>query len=203
MTSNETGRVDECKALVRAILRILRVFSDWIASDAENELTDAAELSNKERQPQPRIAGIQEQEYHTVELNGIGSYWVIKYDVASRPVSFHHPLHWLLAGLLENIGLLEDGILAEAGWNASFVDLIRGTDQCRFSNTLFEPLCSFPKYEPVYGFEMATVCATKLIITARYRYERTHLTPMSFWCNLGSLWSILIFFLPRSSIGSS
>lgn len=146
MSGNEASRVDECKALVRAILRILRVFSDWVANDAENELTDAAELG-KERQPQPRIAGVQEQEYHAVKLDETCSYWIIKYDVASQPVSFHHPLHWLLAGLLENIGLLDDDTLAEAGWKGSFVDLLRGTDQCWFDfidNRLLLAILEYP-----------------------------------------------------------
>lgn len=130
-SDDEATRIDKCKALVRAILRIFKVFSDWVATDTENDLADSTELA-KERLPQPRIAGIQEQEYHNLQLKGTGSYWIIKYDVASQSVSFHHPLHWLLAGLLENISLLDDGILAEAGWMTSFCDLIRGTDHCRF-----------------------------------------------------------------------
>ncbi|KAG2173607.1 hypothetical protein INT43_005025 [Umbelopsis isabellina] len=131
ITSNDMTKIEESKALVRAILRILRMFSDWVASDEENEISEATE-PGKEKQPQPRIAGIQEQEYHMVELAGTGSYWVIKYNVANQPVSFHHPLHWLMAGLLENVRLLEDETLKEAGWQGSFCDLIRGTDQCRF-----------------------------------------------------------------------
>ena len=45
---------------------------------------------------------------------------VIKYDVASELVSFHHPLHWLLAGLLEYAYILDDDVLREAGWAGGF-----------------------------------------------------------------------------------
>jgi hypothetical protein len=43
------------------------------------------------------------------------SYDIVKYNVASHPVSFHHPLHWFLGELLEHIDVLDDGILRMAG----------------------------------------------------------------------------------------
>ncbi|KAI8061736.1 hypothetical protein BC940DRAFT_349914 [Gongronella butleri] len=70
------------------------------------------------------IGGIHAQTYHLVSLPNMSPFQVIQYDVASQPVSFHHPLHWLLAGLLEHAHLLTDDLLAQAGWTDGFYSAI-------------------------------------------------------------------------------
>lgn len=43
--------------------------------------------------------------WHEVELGGT-AFKIVKYDVASQAVSFHHPIHWVLAELLHHERLL-------------------------------------------------------------------------------------------------
>ncbi|CAG8747262.1 29173_t:CDS:2, partial [Racocetra persica] len=61
---------------------------------------------------------IREPEFHDVTFpqnNYLLSFKVVKFEVASQPVSFHHPLHWFLAELLEHVDLLDDDILKQYG----------------------------------------------------------------------------------------
>ncbi|CAJ0823623.1 3994_t:CDS:10 [Entrophospora sp. SA101] len=51
------------------------------------------------------------------------TYRVIKFDVSSQPVSFHHPLHWFLAQLIENVELLDEDLLKQNGWD-SFQNMV-------------------------------------------------------------------------------
>lgn len=51
--------------------------------------------------------------WHDVEFAGV-EYQVLKFDVASEWVSFHHSLHWLLAELFKHEELLEDEKLRAA-----------------------------------------------------------------------------------------
>ncbi|KAL1925009.1 uncharacterized protein VTP21DRAFT_4663 [Calcarisporiella thermophila] len=60
--------------------------------------------------------------FHTVAMHA-GNFKVVKFSVASQPVSFHHPLHWFLAELLENVSLLDDAKLRAFGWE-TFRDLV-------------------------------------------------------------------------------
>ncbi|RIA96511.1 hypothetical protein C1645_707932 [Glomus cerebriforme] len=55
------------------------------------------------------------------------SFRVVKFEVASQPVSFHNPLHWFLAELLENVNLLDDELLKQHGLG-SFQSMIMGFD---------------------------------------------------------------------------
>ncbi|CAG8576647.1 181_t:CDS:2 [Paraglomus brasilianum] len=55
------------------------------------------------------------EDFHTIRFGSHPKHLefkVVKFDVASEPVSFHNPLHWFLAELLESIKLLDDTILA-------------------------------------------------------------------------------------------
>ncbi|ORX55573.1 hypothetical protein DM01DRAFT_1382719 [Hesseltinella vesiculosa] len=83
------------------------------------------------------IAGIYAQSHHTVVLPNMPPFKVIEYDVTSQPVSFHHPLHWLLAGLLEHAHLLTDDLLSQAGWTQGFANAIsRFTQQADSTSDL-------------------------------------------------------------------
>jgi E3 ubiquitin-protein ligase UBR1 len=63
-------------------------------------------------------------EMHTVELAG-HTYQVVKYTVSCQSVSFHNPMHWLLAEMLQFVNLLDDETLKQAGWH-SFHNVIFG-----------------------------------------------------------------------------
>jgi hypothetical protein len=44
------------------------------------------------------------------------SFEVIEYKVSAQPVAFHHPLHWFLADLLENVDFLDSRELQKVGF---------------------------------------------------------------------------------------
>lgn len=46
------------------------------------------------------------------------AYEIIKYKVSVQPVSFHHPLHWFLADLLENVDFLDSQELQKIGFDS-------------------------------------------------------------------------------------
>ena len=46
------------------------------------------------------------------------AYEIIKYKVSAQPVSFHHPLHWFLADLLENVDFLDSQELQKIGFDS-------------------------------------------------------------------------------------
>ncbi|KAG0045707.1 hypothetical protein BGZ83_009072 [Gryganskiella cystojenkinii] len=46
------------------------------------------------------------------------AYEIIKYKVSVQPVSFHHPLHWFLADLLENVNILDSKELQTIGFSS-------------------------------------------------------------------------------------
>ncbi|CAO3609919.1 unnamed protein product [Cunninghamella blakesleeana] len=123
-------RVDSAKVLVRAFSRILKKIMDWgIEIAGENNNTNTEETSdqtnNKTKSaPTVYISGLQTQTHHTISLPNMAPFDVIKYDVSSQPVSFHHPLHWLLAGLLEHAHILTEDVLKGAGWSTDFYQAI-------------------------------------------------------------------------------
>lgn len=98
---------DSPKIVGSAIRRVLKKLSEW-ADKREEEL---GVLKRNELLPR-------KQGYHIVQTLTAGSFNVIAYEVASQPVSFHHPLHWFLAGILENVQWLDDDMLADAGFGS-------------------------------------------------------------------------------------
>ncbi|KAF9180948.1 hypothetical protein BGZ51_005784 [Haplosporangium sp. Z 767] len=46
------------------------------------------------------------------------SFEVIEYKVSAQPVAFHHPLHWFLADLLENVDFLDSAELQKIGFES-------------------------------------------------------------------------------------
>lgn len=104
------------KVIGLAIRRVLKKLSDW----ADKREEDLGVITGDE--PLPRA-----QQYRLVHTLTAGSFNIIEYEVASQPVSFHHPLHWFLAELLEKTQWLEDGLLLEAGYG-SFRELMMGSD---------------------------------------------------------------------------
>ncbi|KAF7728893.1 hypothetical protein EC973_005288 [Apophysomyces ossiformis] len=142
-TSTSKQRVLTAKTLIRAISRVLKKIEEW-GSEPEEE-TEVNEANAK--RAQTTINGVATQIYHTVSLPYIGPLAIIRYDVASEPVSFHHPLHWLLAGLLEYASLLDDDVLLEAGWSGGFrqaITLYQSIDRDDVSPDALLPILDFP-----------------------------------------------------------
>ena len=76
------------------------------------------------------LSSLREPEFHDVIFPAnpyFISFRVVKFEVASQPVSFHHPIHWFLAELLENVNLLDDELLKQHGLG-SFQSMIMGFD---------------------------------------------------------------------------
>ncbi|CAG8465516.1 1191_t:CDS:10 [Ambispora leptoticha] len=80
--------------------------------------------------PDNRKLELRQQEFHEISFPSnpyIPTFKVVKFNVASQPVSFHHPLHWFLGELLEHIELLNDEALVQHGWD-SFQDMMMSFD---------------------------------------------------------------------------
>ncbi|KAG0171555.1 hypothetical protein DFQ28_000812 [Apophysomyces sp. BC1034] len=131
------------KTLIRAINRVLKKIEEWGSEpEDETEINDASA-----KRAQTSITGVGVQVYSPVPFPYIGSLAIIRYDVASEPVSFHHPLHWLLAGLLEYASLLDNDVLREAGWPGGFrqaITLYKSTDGEDVSPDILLPILDFP-----------------------------------------------------------
>lgn len=124
--STKQDKIDTATTVVRAISRVLKKIIDWGKLDPEEEAADKAKRAAAPAgtAPPQKIYGATAQVFHTVTLRYTEPFEVIKYNVATQPVSFHHPLHWLLSGLLEYAHLLNDDVLHEAGWEGGFKRMI-------------------------------------------------------------------------------
>ncbi|KAF9972936.1 hypothetical protein BGZ73_003880 [Actinomortierella ambigua] len=89
-----------------------------------NALSNPSALSTSS-QARPAQATIQFTPVHTVVMptTPASHFEVIQYKVSAQPVAFHHPLHWFLADLLENVDLLDDSVVQQLGY-ASFRDMM-------------------------------------------------------------------------------
>ncbi|KAG0236519.1 hypothetical protein BGW41_000387 [Actinomortierella wolfii] len=93
-------------------------------------------------QPQRTQPVIQVTPVHTVVLPTTppSHFEIIPYKVSAQPVAFHHPLHWFLADLLENVELLDDSTVQQLGY-ASFRDMMLqfvGSDKDTDAQRLFK-----------------------------------------------------------------
>lgn len=114
LTATQHDRAHTAQILVRAVARVLKAIDDW-----------GAEPIDKTRLPLPQVPATKEYRQHKVTLPYVGDINVVQYDITSDPVSFHHPLHWLLAGILESATWLDSALVAEAGWNEGFFNAIK------------------------------------------------------------------------------
>ncbi|KAJ2113205.1 E3 ubiquitin-protein ligase ubr1, partial [Coemansia sp. RSA 788] len=62
-------------------------------------------------------------------------YEIVKYDVASCPISFHHPLHWFMAELFQHVQHLTDKRARDFGF-ASVRDMVFSTFDTRLDRAL-------------------------------------------------------------------
>lgn len=105
-------RIQAAQATIRAVARIINYIHEWGWGTEE------------EAGKPPPVPATTDCKYHTITFPHVGSLDVIDYDISSRPVSFHHPLHWLLAGILDAASWVDDQVLTAAGWNAPFEEII-------------------------------------------------------------------------------
>ena len=121
--SDSSVRLGATRTLVYTITRILRMIDNWGAEPDDMRSVDDHSASKKLRPTpqQPGISGPGEQEYHTFQLPYVDQpIKVIKYDITSQPVSFHHPLHWLLAFVIEHTAFINDEMLVDVGFPNGF-----------------------------------------------------------------------------------
>ncbi|KAI8373902.1 hypothetical protein BD560DRAFT_350498 [Blakeslea trispora] len=128
--STDQEKSSTVSTIVRAVSRVLKAIMEWGQVDEEEEEMEKAKqlaqssTTTGNSAPAQKIYGAMAQEFHTVSLKYTEPFEVIKYNVATQPVSFHHPLHWLLSGLLECAHLLTDDVLLQAGWEGGFKEVI-------------------------------------------------------------------------------
>lgn len=128
--STKEDKINAAVTVVRAISRVLKKITNWGKLDEEEEEAEKAKratavaAATTPTAPPQKIYGAASQVFHTITLRYTEPFEVIKYNVATQPVSFHHPLHWLLSGLLEYAHLLNDDVLREAGWEGGFKKMI-------------------------------------------------------------------------------
>jgi E3 ubiquitin-protein ligase UBR1 len=64
-----------------------------------------------------RMSGGSKAAFHAVAFGG-ATYQLADFDVASKPVSFHHPLAWLFAEMVKNVDALDQSALEPIGVNS-------------------------------------------------------------------------------------
>ncbi|KAG2196036.1 hypothetical protein INT47_005372 [Mucor saturninus] len=116
---SEITVTEASRNLCRSIYRVLKALSDWNPHLAPRRDTNTFE-------PDTRviIKGLSGQKFHQVNTPNAGVFEIVDYDVSENPVSFHHPFHWLLSELFENVSLLNQGVLAELGWLGGFKQMV-------------------------------------------------------------------------------
>ncbi|KAG0916086.1 hypothetical protein G6F33_002727 [Rhizopus arrhizus] len=128
-TATPEEKVSTAITLVTAISRVLKQINEWGRYDPEEEKAEQERAeqennlgTNNTSTPTNayKVYGSSTQTFYEVDLEYLSPIKVVKYVVTEQPVSFHHPLHWLLSGLLEHAHLLTDDVLRQAGWTREF-----------------------------------------------------------------------------------
>ncbi|KAI8641693.1 hypothetical protein BD408DRAFT_444126 [Parasitella parasitica] len=117
--STESSMAEASRNLCRSIYRVLKEISEW-------KPVLVPRKAGEQMLPETRtvIKSLDEQEFHQLSAFNTGDYEIVKYDIACSPVSFHHPFHWLLSELFENVSLLHQGVLNELGWLGGFKQMV-------------------------------------------------------------------------------
>ncbi|CAG8598717.1 10072_t:CDS:10 [Funneliformis mosseae] len=107
--------------------------SVWVTSTpgSYGPFAKSAKFSDERNEDKDNnLSSLREPEFHDVIFPAnpyFLSFRVVKFEVSSQPVSFHHPLNWFLAELLENVNLLDDELLKQHGFG-SFQSMMMGFD---------------------------------------------------------------------------
>ncbi|GAN09079.1 conserved hypothetical protein [Mucor ambiguus] len=158
-SATEQDKINTATTVVHAINRILKKIMEW------GQLDEAEETAEREKNltvpagpvPAQKIFGAAAQTFHTISLGFSEPFQVIKYNVATQPVSFHHPLHWLLSGLLEYAHLLNDDVLRHAGWEGGFkqiITLFNGNKTAAASPNVLLPILDYPVRTIVFSSQI-------------------------------------------------
>ncbi|KAI7893972.1 uncharacterized protein EV154DRAFT_119270 [Mucor mucedo] len=155
--TTKQDKIDTATTVVRAVSRVLKKIMDWGKLDPEEEAADRAKRAAAPAgtAPPQKIYGATAQVFHTVTLRYTEPFEVIKYNVATQPVSFHHPLHWLLSGLLEYAHLLNDDVLNEAGWEGGFKKMITMFSETNTASpVILLPILDYPVRTIVFSSQI-------------------------------------------------
>lgn len=129
---------ESSRNLCRSIYRVLKAISEWNPHlaprrDSDNNVSDTRVI----------IKGVNDQEFHKVHTPNAGVFEIVDYNVSENPVSFHHPFHWLLSELFENVSLLNQGVLNELGWLGGFKQMVNDAF-CTNDRDMFLTILDYP-----------------------------------------------------------
>lgn len=119
LPSSDISSTEATRNLCRSIYRVLKAINDWDPHLAPRKEDGKALPDNR-----VIIKGLAHQKFHQVASPNAGTFEIVDYDVTQNPVSFHHPFHWLLSELFENVSLLHQGVLNELGWLGGFKQMV-------------------------------------------------------------------------------
>ncbi|KAJ2356448.1 E3 ubiquitin-protein ligase ubr1, partial [Coemansia sp. RSA 2610] len=89
-------------------------------------------------------------------------YEIVRYDVASGPVSFHHPLHWFMAELFQHVKHLTDERARDFGF-ASVRDMVFSAFDVRLDHALdASGIAEGGRAQPLYAVGPSDVAAAQL-----------------------------------------
>ncbi|KAF9353814.1 hypothetical protein BGX34_011365 [Mortierella sp. NVP85] len=85
---------------------------------AHQAAAPAAGSASSSSQNPSAVPVVRRTQVHTIVMPTTppSSFEVIEYKVSAQPVAFHHPLHWFLADLLENVDFLDSRELQKVGF---------------------------------------------------------------------------------------
>ncbi|KAL9542746.1 hypothetical protein MBANPS3_008455 [Mucor bainieri] len=129
---------DAARHLCRSIYRVLRAIAEWRPVLTPRKGQDALLPDTR-----PVVKSLAEQTFHQISTANTGSYDIVQYDITAHPVSFHHPFHWLLSELFENVSLLHPGVLSELGWLGGFKQMVNDAFDCK-DHDMFLMVLEYP-----------------------------------------------------------
>ncbi|KAI7904456.1 uncharacterized protein BX663DRAFT_470639 [Cokeromyces recurvatus] len=136
--SSEMNVHEASRNLCRSIYRVLKEIVDW------NPILVSRKVDGE---PIPdtriKIKGLKEQQFHQINTPNAGVFEIIDYDITKNPVSFHHPFHWLLSELFENVSLLHPAVLNELGWLGGFKQMVNNAFQDK-NHDMFLMVLEYP-----------------------------------------------------------
>lgn len=141
---NVPDLIELSRDLCRSIYRIIYQLSIWdpVLADVDGK-NKSNNVNTNDQNQNIVIHGIKAQKYKTVTTAHSGSFEIVDYDVSKEPVSFHHPMHWLLSELLEHVYLLRDEYLTALGWQDGLKQMIQSATKSS-PNDVFSMILDYP-----------------------------------------------------------
>ncbi|KAI9317943.1 hypothetical protein BX666DRAFT_1565983 [Dichotomocladium elegans] len=133
--STTIPRSEASRVLCRSISRVLKAIVDWAPHfEDDDDNTNGQQI----------IKGVKDQKIETVHTLHAGTFNIISYDIAKDPVSFHHPYHWLLSGMLEHVDLLTDDALEQFGYSNGLKGLVQQFENIHPIKNVFMAIAEYP-----------------------------------------------------------